>query len=282
MPRMSRTSARTVKPRLQKRTPRAGVAKSAAPVGVTAASVRRALHQFASPARAAGVARFFKTGKGEYGEGDVFIGCTVPEQRAIARQFRALPLAEAEKLLTSKVHEERATAVIILVNQFVAARDEATRARIYRLYMKRRAFINNWDLVDLSAEYIVGGWLADKDRSLLNDLAASKHLWTRRIAMLATFHYIKQGKEQDALRIAARLLTDRHDLIHKAVGWMLREVGKRASPAALRGFLAKHAATMPRTMLRYAIERLPPAERARWMGMAKRTSLPTRRAPVAA
>ena len=233
----------------------------------TAASVRRALRQFASPERAIGVARFFKTGKGEYGEGDVFIGCSVPEQRIVARQFRALSIAAADELLTSKIHEERATALLILVARFNASPDEAVRKRIHRLYLKRLPYINNWDLVDSSAEYLVGGWLADKDRGVLDRFARSKHLWTRRVAMLATFHFIKAGSADDALRIAALLLDDRHDLIHKAVGWMLREVGKRVSLTPLRAFLKRHAATMPRTALRYAIERLPAAERAKWMAI---------------
>jgi len=231
----------------------------------TAAAVRRALREFASPERAIGVARFFKTGKGEYGEGDVFIGVTVPEERLVARHFKALPLAEADKLLSSRIHEERITALLIMVDQFTASKDERVRGRIFRLYMKRLPYINNWDLVDTSAADIVGRWLADKDRSLLDKLAASKHLWTRRVAMIATFHYIKNGSADDALRIAARLLDDEHDLIHKAVGWMLREVGKRVSATKLRAFLKQHAATMPRTALRYAIERLPAAERQRWL-----------------
>jgi 3-methyladenine DNA glycosylase AlkD len=230
--------------------------------------VRRALRADAHPDRAAGATRFFKCGPGEYGEGDVFIGVTVPSQRAIARRFTDLPLADADKLLTSRVHEERSTALFILVNQFTRARDERTRGRIFRLYMKRLRFINNWDLVDMSAPSIVGGWLADKPRDLLDRLARSKHLWSRRVAMLATFHYIYRAEHRDAIRIATRLVDDTHDLIHKAVGWMLREVGKRASTDALRQFLNRHAATMPRTMLRYAIERLPPAERQRWMRMA--------------
>jgi 3-methyladenine DNA glycosylase AlkD len=231
----------------------------------TAALVRRALRQFASPQRAAGMTRFFKTGKGEYGEGDIFIGCTVPQQRLIARQFAALPLAEVDKLLTSKIHEERLTALLILVRQFNASSAESVRRRIFRLYMKRLRYVNNWDLVDASAEYIAGGWLADKERGLLEELAQSKHLWSRRVAMLATFHFIKNGSADDTVRIAQRLLNDRHDLIHKAVGWMLREAGKRVSVTTLRTFLKQHASFMPRTMLRYAIERLPAAERARWM-----------------
>jgi 3-methyladenine DNA glycosylase AlkD len=227
--------------------------------------VRRALRQFASAARAVGVSRFFKTGKGEYGEGDVFLGATVGEQRLIARQFRTLPLAELDALLTSKIHEERLTALLILVDQFEKAGDERARARIVRLYLKRLRYVNNWDLIDSSADPILGGWLATKDRSLLDRLARSPHLWSRRASIIATFYFIKRGESQDTLRIARALLNDRHDLIHKATGWMLREVGKRASLPALRKFLTRHAATMPRTTLRYAIERMSPAERTRWM-----------------
>ena len=228
---------------------------------LTAALARRALAQFGSPERAAGVARFFKSGKGEYGEGDVFIGCSVPECRLVAREFRALPLVEIEKLMTSRIHEERAVGLFILVAQFERSPDR----KIFDLYRKRMAFVNNWDLVDMSAPNIVGGWLADKPRSLLDTLAKSKVLWYRRIAMVATFYFIRRGESKDATRIAEALVNDEHDLIHKAVGWMLREVGKRASANALDAFLRRHAATMPRTMLRYAIERLTPAEKEKWM-----------------
>jgi 3-methyladenine DNA glycosylase AlkD len=231
---------------------------------LTAALVRRALAQFATSERAVGAARFFKTGKGEYGEGDVFIGCTVPECRLVAKEFRALPLAQIEKLLMSRVHEERAVGLFILVAQFERAPDK----KIFDLYRKRMAFVNNWDLVDLSAPNIVGGWLADKPRGLLDTLARSKVLWYRRIAMVATFYFIRRGESKDAIRIAGLLVNDGEDLIHKVVGWMLREVGKRASQPALDAFLRKHAGTMPRTMLRYAIERLTPAEKEKWMQMA--------------
>ena len=233
----------------------------------TAAAVRRALRAHAHPDRVAGVTRFFKCGPGEYGEGDAFIGVSVPAQRAIARQFRALPLPETDKLLTSRIHEERLTALFILVDQFNRATDDRVRGAIFRLYMKRLRFINNWDLVDSSAGSIVGGWLADKPRGLLDRLARSRHLWSRRVAMIATFYFIYRGEHRDAVRIAGILVDDEHDLIHKAVGWMLREVGKRADAAALNSFLNQHAATMPRTMLRYAIEHRPLAERRRWMQM---------------
>jgi 3-methyladenine DNA glycosylase AlkD len=231
--------------------------------------VRQSLQKLASPARAAGVAKFFKCGKGEYGEGDEFVGVTVPEQRRVARQFRALPLSEADELLTSRIHEERLTALLILVGQFEDAGDERVRKRIFQRYLKRLPYVNNWDLVDSSAEKIVGGWLADKPRALLDKLAASKHLWSRRVAIVSTLHFIRQRESNDALRISTVLLDDRHDLIHKAVGWMLREVGKRVGPAPLREFLKLHAARMPRTMLRYALERFPAAERKKWMSVPR-------------
>ena len=234
---------------------------------ITAALAKRALRQFGSPERAVGVARFFKSGKGEYGEGDVFIGCTVPECRLVAKEFRALPTAEVDKLITSRIHEERVVALMIMGSQFERSKDEAVRKKIFQHYRQRMAFVNNWDLVDGSAPYIVGPWLEDKPRGLLDTLAKSKVMWYRRIAMVATFHFIRRGESEDAIRIATALVNDKHDLIHKAVGWMLREVEKRASAEALEKFLKRHAATMPRTMLRYSIERLTPAQREKWMGM---------------
>jgi 3-methyladenine DNA glycosylase AlkD len=250
----------------------------------TAAAVRRALRAQADPDRARGVARFFKTGPGEYGEGDRFIGVNVPTQRAIARRFRDLPFAETDRLLQSSIHEERLTALLILVGQFrLRQADDRQRRRIFRLYMKRLRFVNNWDLVDTSAGPIVGGWLgcaagsAERTRrngaDRLGQLARSKSVWSRRVAMIATSHFIAQRDHADAIRMATLLVDDEHDLIQKAVGWMLREVGKRCpgnqGPAndPLRQFLAKHAATMPRTALRYAIERFPAAERKKWMSM---------------
>ena len=246
----------------------ARVPEFAMPSSPTAAAVRAELRRHADPARAVKVAGYFKCGPGEYGEGDVFIGVTVPSLRKVVRAFRDLPLAEVDALLRSRIHEERLTALLIMVDQF--HRDEAMRGRIYRLYMRRLAHINNWDLVDLSAGQIVGAWLEDKPRGELDRLARSKHLWSRRVAMLATSRYISQGDARDAIRIATILVDDTHDLIHKAVGWMLREVGKRASQDALDLFLEQHAATMPRTMLRYAIERLPARQRAAWMARKDR------------
>jgi 3-methyladenine DNA glycosylase AlkD len=225
----------------------------------TAADVQRALRKLASPKNAVGAARFFKCGRGEYGEGDVFIGVTVPEQRRIAKRFGTLPLRETEKLLRSRIHEDRLTALFILVHQ---SRDDAVREQIRRSYLKHLKHVNNWDLVDSSAEYIIGN---GGGMPLLEKLAASSHLWSRRIAVIATCHDIKRGSAKATLRIAERLVADDHDLIHKAVGWMLREVGKRVDREALRGFLSRHAARMPRTMLRYAIEHLPQPEREKWM-----------------
>jgi 3-methyladenine DNA glycosylase AlkD len=245
----------------------------------TAGAVRKALRAQADPVRAKSVARFFKTGPGDYGEGDRFIGVTVPSQRLIARTFRDLTLDEVDVLLTSPIHEERLTALLILVDQFNRASRAHTdtvtsqRRRIFRLYMKRLRFINNWDLVDTSAGPIVGGWLAvQPEAGVLSRLARSKHPWSRRVAMIATFHGIARGDHREAIRIARMLVQDREDLMQKAVGWMLREVGKRASMPALERFLAQHAATMPRTMLRYAIERLPPSARRQWMTVRNRES----------
>ncbi|HVZ20558.1 MAG TPA: DNA alkylation repair protein [Vicinamibacterales bacterium] len=247
-----------------------GAAVTAHATPMTAGAVRKALRAHANRERARGVARYFKTGPGEYGDGDVFIGVTVPAQRAVARACRDLPLSDADALLASRVHEERLTALLILVDRFSRA-DTARRRQIFRLYTRRLRFVNNWDLVDTSAPGIVGGWLADPasgsapPHPLLTRLARSGHLWSRRIAMLATSFDIARGNPREAIRIATILVDDPHDLIQKAVGWMLREVGKRASADALDRFLARHAATMPRTTLRYAIERMPARDRQRWM-----------------
>ena len=230
----------------------------------TAAAVRAALKKCASPARAAVSQTFFKTGKGQYGEGDVFMGVTVPDQRVVARAFFDLPTDELLKLLHSKVHEERVTAVLILVRQYEKG-DVEQQAKIVKLYLANTAQINNWDLVDGSAPYILGHWLLDKDRKLLHKLAKSKLLWERRIAMVATQTFIRNGEHEDCFEIAKLLLKDEHDLMHKAVGWMLREVGKRVGMQELRSFLSLHATIMPRTALRYAIEHLSADEKAKWM-----------------
>ena len=206
---------------------------------------------------------FFKTGPGQYGEGDRFLGITVPQLRAISRTHRDLRLNAVAALLGSRWHEERLLALLILVHQYRRA-DEPTRAAIHRLYLDHTRSINNWDLVDSSAPQIVGAHLETRDRSKLRRLARSPSLWERRIAMLATYHYIRKNDFADALAIAELLLHDDHDLIHKAVGWMLREIGNR-DRAVEEDFLRRHARVMPRTMLRYAIERFPEPLRRKYM-----------------
>ena len=213
--------------------------------------------------------RYFKTAPGEYGAGDQFIGVRVPVLRRLAKEFRTLPRREVTALLRSPVHEERLLALLILVDACRRA-DETSRAAIFGLYLKNLAFVNNWDLVDSSAPHLVGRHLAQRPRAVLFRLARSKNLWQRRVAMLATFHFIRQDDFTDALRLAELLRDDEHDLMHKAVGWMLREIGKR-SAAVLQKFLHQHAAFMPRTMLRYAIEKLPERERRRHLQAGKRS-----------
>ena len=220
---------------------------------MTAADVQRTLEQLASPDIARHSQRFFKTGPGEYGEGDRFRGIRVPVQRKVARQFHRLPFDETITLLHSPYHEDRLVALFILVDQFKRG-DHATRTRIYDVYLGNTHRVNNWDLVDSSAHLIVGPHLERGDRSILRRLAASPSLWERRIAMMATLHFIKQGEFDDALRIAEQLLYDPEDLIHKSVGWMLREIGNRDRDRE-EGFLMRHYRDMPRTMLRYAIEK---------------------------
>jgi 3-methyladenine DNA glycosylase AlkD len=202
---------------------------------------------------------FFKTGQGQYGEGDIFLGIRVPAVRMLAKEYNALPLKEILPLLKSPYHEIRLFALIMFVNAF-AKGDETIQKKIYDLYLANTRYINNWDLVDISAPNIVGAHLLTKSRKPLYQLAKSKSLWERRIAVLATFFFIKNNQFDDSLKIAEILLRDKEDLIHKAVGWMLREIGKRDIQVA-EAFLQKHCRIMPRTMLRYAIERFTPARR---------------------
>jgi 3-methyladenine DNA glycosylase AlkD len=223
-------------------------------------TIRKEIKRLADPEKAKILQRFFKTGPGQYGEGDVFAGITVPVTRKLVRKYCDLPLGDAAELLKSPIHEERLLALLILVEK-ARRGDDATRKRIYALYLKNTRTINSWDLVDLSAEHIVGAWLAGRDREKLYRLAKSKSLWERRIAIVATFHDIKRGRPDHTLALADVLMGDRHDLIHKAVGWMLREVGKRCSADTLRAFLRTRYRSMPRTMLRYAIEHFPADER---------------------
>ncbi len=230
---------------------------------LTASDVHREMLKLANPEKAKLLQRFFKTGSGEYAEGDRFHGIMVPQTRKVATDYKEMPLSEVVNLLSSPFHEERLCALIVLVHQYRHG-DEKTRTKIYDTYLANTLFINNWDLVDLSAHHIVGPQIKGDVRPL-ERLARSKLLWDRRIAVLATFWYIKEGNAQLALRIADMLLNDKHDLIHKAVGWMLREVGKRCSEQLLMEFLDDHVTEMPRTMLRYAIERLPQQKKMYYM-----------------
>ncbi|MEV6693640.1 DNA alkylation repair protein [Micromonospora sp. NPDC051196] len=230
----------------------------------SAAEVRHALAALADPDRAAGVSRYLQMVPGGYGEGDRAIGVTVPEQRkVVGRYWRDLPLDAAALLLGGDVHEERLTAIFILVRKF-ARGDEAERGAIFRLVLANTDRINNWDLVDSCAPYLVGPWLIDKDRGVLDRLAASDLVWERRIAIMATFAFIKAGDFEWTFRLSERLLGDPHDLVHKAVGWMLREVGNR-DRAAAEEFLSRWYRDMPRVMLRYAIEKFGPQRRRQYL-----------------
>ncbi len=234
---------------------RSGRAGRHAPA-VTPAAIRARLRRLADPRIAAGSRWFFKTAPGDYGHGDRFLGIRVPTLRKLAREFRDAPVAAAFALLRSPWHEERLLALLILVHRH-ARGTEKERQRIHEQYLKHvPKHVNNWDLVDTSAHYLVGAHLVDRDRAVLYELARSPSLWNRRVAIIATFWFIKQGSFGDTLAIAELLLDDEHDLIHKAAGWMLREVANRDRAAAER-FLKLHCRRMPRTMLRYAIEKFP-------------------------
>jgi len=213
--------------------------------------------------QAASGQRFFKTGPGEYGEGDIFLGIKVPVLRRLAKEYLNLSLKEVKTILGSKYHEQRLLSLFIMVDQFSKG-DQKKKNNIYALYLKNTGLINNWDLVDSSAHHIVGPYLMDQSKAPLYELAQSDLLWERRIAIMSTFHYIKNDKFTDTLKIAGRLLADKEDLIHKAVGWMLREIGKRHLPSE-ETFLKKHYHNMPRTMLRYAIEKFPEPKRQRYL-----------------
>ncbi len=219
----------------------------------TVAVIIKNLEVISNPGAALFAERFFKTGPGEYGEGDLFRGIRVPVLRTLSRTLDDTPLSEVVRLLASDYHEDRLLALLMLMRRFVQG-DEAMREHIYTLYLANTRFINNWDLVDVSAEHIVGSFLLHRPRKPLYLLAGSEALWERRIAIIATFHFIRRADFLDTLALAEKLLQDREELIHKAVGWMLREVGKR-NQTLLEGFLLQHYRRMPRVMLRYAIER---------------------------
>jgi 3-methyladenine DNA glycosylase AlkD len=229
----------------------------------TAAEIEARLHGMGNAEDAVFLQRYFRTGPGEYGEGDRFLGIRIPPLRALVREYRGVPVDEAAALLRSPWHEARLLALLLLVDAYARGGAE-TREAIYRLYLESTAYINNWDLVDSSAPHIIGAHLEGRDRSVLDRLARSESLWERRIAILATQHFIRRGDFGTTLHIAERLVDDRHDLIHKAVGWMLREVSNRDRETA-ETFLRRHHTTMPRTMLRYAIEKFPPDLRQRYL-----------------
>jgi 3-methyladenine DNA glycosylase AlkD len=222
-------------------------------------NIREDLQMLANPEKAKILSRFFKTGKGEYGEGDIFLGIPVPEQRRIAKKYPGLSSGDIQKLLSDKIHEYRLVALLILIIKYRKA-DEKGKRGIFEFYLKNTNHINNWDLVDLSAPNIIGDYLLKQDRSILYSLARSEDLWEKRIAIMATFAFIRENEFDDTFRIAELLLCDRHDLIQKAAGWMLREIGKRDQQRE-EEFLQKHYRKMPRTMLRYAIERFDEEKR---------------------
>jgi 3-methyladenine DNA glycosylase AlkD len=230
---------------------------------MTAKEIRKTLRKIGNKERAEISQRFFKTGPGEYAEGDLFLGIRVPELRKLAKVCDQTGLAETIEMLRSAIHEERLLALLILIRRYAKGND-VEQMKIHKLYLQNIRYVNNWDLVDASAEHIVGAFLKDKPKDLLYKLARSKCLWERRIAIISTFHYIKRDDFSETLQIAGILLGDKEDLIHKAVGWMLREVGKRDLDSE-EAFLKKHHKIMPRTMLRYAIERFPEPMRQRYL-----------------
>ena len=230
---------------------------------MTIKQIKKRLKQLANKEKAKILQRFFKTGPGEYGEGDVFIGVKVPDLRKVAKDFRDIAIKDVTILLESAIHEERLLALLILVSKYVKG-NETTKKEIYKLYLNKTKYINNWDLVDVTAQHIVGDYLMDKNKEPLYNLSKSKDLWERRIAVMATFYFIRHEKYEETLKIAKVLISDKEDLIHKAVGWMLREIGKR-NMVIEETFLKQHYKEMPRTMLRYAIEKFPEPKRQQYL-----------------
>jgi len=225
--------------------------------------IKKDLSQLSDPERAKNLSWFFKTGKGQYGEGDVFLGITVPEQRKVAKKYIDLSLNDLQELLNSEIHEHRFTALVILISKYRKA-EESSKKEIFDFYLRNTKNINNWDLVDLSAPRIIGDYLLNKDRTTLFKLARSNILWERRISILSTFTFIDNCDFEDALSISELLLHDEHDLIHKAVGWALREIGKRDQNVEEK-FLTKHYPNVPRTMLRYAVEKFDEKKRKKYL-----------------
>jgi 3-methyladenine DNA glycosylase AlkD len=227
------------------------------------ANIRQTLRDMSNQEKAQILQSFFKTGPGQYGEGDIFLGITVPQLRKLARDCTNTTMADCVKLLKSQIHEQRLLALLLLVQAFLRG-DEHLREKIFHLYLKHTRYVNNWDLVDLSAPHIIGKYLYDKPRDVLYDLAKSESLWERRISVISTLSFIRHDSFSDTLKLSRILIHDEHDLIQKAVGWMLREVGKRNMQAE-KEFLSTHYKQMPRTMLRYAIERFPETTRRRYL-----------------
>ncbi|MCF7907697.1 MAG: DNA alkylation repair protein [Candidatus Omnitrophica bacterium] len=234
---------------------------------MTLPQIKKTLANYSNKKKAKILQSFFKTGSGEYAEGDIFIGVTVPQIRKLAKEYQNISLVVLKKLIKSPIHEERLLALIILVLKFQEA-TTGKKAEIYRLYLQNTSYVNNWDLVDLTAANIVGAYLWDKNRSILFKLAKSKNLWERRIAIVSTAYFIKNNQFKDTLKVAKMLLCDKEDLIHKATGWMLREVGKRDQSLEER-FLSKYQLKMPRITVRYAIERFPEARRQAYLKLKK-------------
>lgn len=230
---------------------------------MTLQDVKDEIKKNSNPQNAQNLSRFFKTAKGEYGEGDVFVGIKIPVLRQISQKFKDISLSDNLLLLKSEIHEERMLALFILIKKYSKANEEQ-KSEIFQIYLTNRQYINNWDLVDLSAYKIVGDYLFEKDKSILYQLAVSNGLWDKRISMISTYLFIKNDKFEDTFKLAEILLNDKHDLIQKAVGWMLREIGKR-DIVAEKDFLKNRYKNMPRTMLRYAIEKFEETERQKYL-----------------
>jgi 3-methyladenine DNA glycosylase AlkD len=237
--------------------------------------IRTELVTKGSPKKAAFLSGFFKTGKGQYAEGDVFVGVNNPEVRTMAKKYANLPLTDIETLLHDPIHEIRLLALVMLVNQFEKASRKSQliwtnapqiRTDIFELYLRNLNYINNWDLVDVSCHKIIGAYLFDKERDILYELATRPHLWSQRVAVVSTFCFIRHRQVADTYQLAEQLLSHPHDLMHKAVGWMLREAGKR-DEGVLEDFLKIHIRQMPRTALRYAIERFEETKRKHYLGL---------------
>lgn len=222
------------------------------------------LQALGNPEKAAHLSHFFKTGKGQYGEGDLFLGITVPEQRAIAKKYPSMEFSALEGLISSPWHEIRLTGLLILVNQFEKNKQETYRQSCVDFYLSQTSHINNWDLVDLTCYKLLGVWLTDKNRGILYQLVESSNMWEQRIAIVTCMHFVRKGDFKDCLAISDKLLKHKHDLIHKAVGWLLRETGKK-NRQVLVDFLQPRYREMPRTMLRYAIEHFPEEQRKKYL-----------------